>query len=176
MASFVELLLVIGPQSANGEEMLKVLGAFVAVVAAILMKGLLNLAFTEILLTLAVPLIFLYKCLGNRPAFLVYVGFAAGFFGGLAFVFGYIVVPIQYYYAVWGWPGVVGGVIATILLPFQLVLFFAVAFFKGGAAVYIGKFISGVLFAIAGGLLFASCFSASPWARFQRKRAGDVGA
>ena len=153
--------------------MLKVIGALVAVVLAILMKGLLNLTLGDMLLIVAVPLMFFYKLFGNRPGFLIYVGFASGFLGGWAFIWGYIVVPIQYYYSVWGWPGVVGGVIATILLPFQLLLFFAVAFFEGGAAEYIGKFISGVLFAIGGMLLWLSVLSASPWERFRRRPVGD---
>lgn len=157
--------------------MLKVLGAFVAVILAILMKGLMNLSLGDMSLILAVPLMFLYKVLGNRPAFLIYVGFFCGFLGGWAFLWGYIVAPIQYYYSLWGWSGVVAGIIATILLPFQLLLFFAVAFFKGGAAEYIGKFLSGVFFAIAGLLrllLWSSVFSVSPWARFRRKTASDA--
>lgn len=148
--------------------MLKVLGAFVLATIAIVMKGILNLSLGDMLLILAVPFVFLYKLLGNRPAVLSYVGIFAGFLGALAGIGGYIVVPIQYYYSLWGWSGVAAGIIATILLPFQLLLFFGVAFFKGGAAIYMGKFISGVLFAVSGLLLYKSIFSASLWERFRR--------
>lgn len=149
--------------------MLKVLGAFVLAAIAVAMKGVLNLSLGDILLILAVPFVFLYKLLGNRPEVLAYVGFFAGFLGALAFIAGYVVVPIQYYYSLWGWFGVAAGIIATILLPFQLLFFFGVAFFKGGAAIYLGKFISGVLFAVSGLLLFTSVHSTSPWERFRRK-------
>ncbi len=153
--------------------MLKVLGAFVAVVLAIFMEGLRNLSLGDMLLILAVPIMFVYKLLGNRPAFLIYVGIFCSFLGGWAFLWGYIVVPTQYYYSVWGWPGIVGGVVAAILLPLQLLMFFAVAYFKGGAAEYIGKFLSGVFFSIAGLMLWFSSFSASPWERFRRRNAVD---
>lgn len=154
--------------------MLKVFGGFVAAVLAILMKGLWNLSLGEMLLIMAIPLMFLYKLFGNRPTFLLYVGFFSGFLGGWAFIWGYIVVPIQYYYSLWGWSGVAVGVIATILLPFQLLLFFAVAFIKGGAAEYIGRFISGVLFAVTGTLLWLSALSTSPWERLRRKTVADA--
>lgn len=78
-----------------------------------------------------------------------------GAFGGAGAAFwGYVIVPIQYYYSVWGWGGVVVGVIAAILLPLELVLFFVVAFFKGGAAEYMGKFLAGICFGFVGLFLF----------------------
>lgn len=154
--------------------MLKVFGAFVAAVLAILMKGLINLSLGEMLLILAIPFMFLYKVFGNKPAFLLFVGFFSGVLGAWDFIWGYIVIPIQYYYSLWGWSGVAAGVIATILLPFQLLLFFAVAFFKGGAAEYVGRFIAGVLFGITGLLLWISTLSASPWERFRRKTVRDA--
>ena len=153
--------------------MLKVFASLVVMVAAILLVGIWQVTLGGVALIVTWPLVFLYKLLGNRPGFLIYVGFLAGFLGGLAFIWGYIFVPIQYYYSLWGWGGVFVGVLATILLPFQLFLFFGVALFKGGAAIYIGNFLSDVLFGISGLLLYMSIFSASPWERFRLRNSPE---
>jgi hypothetical protein len=153
--------------------MIKVLFGLALVLVAIVLKGLVNITLGDVLLLLAAPILLVYKMLGNRPSFFVYVGFLAGLLGAAAFVCGYIVVPLQYYYSLWGWYGVVAGVVATLLLPVQLFLFLGVALIKGDAWLYVGKFITEVIFGFAGMLLFASCLSASPWERF-RKRDADT--
>lgn len=147
--------------------MIKVVLASVLILGAIALKGIVNLALGDMLLSMAAPVLLFYKLLGNRPHFLMYVGFAAGLLGGAAFLWGYIAIPLQYYYSVWGWWGVLAGVVATLLFPVQILLFLGVAFVKGGAWLYVGKFITELLFAVAGALLFASSTSASPWARFR---------
>ena len=154
--------------------MLYVLAAFVAVVGGVLLKGLLHLSLGEITIALAVPVMLLYKLLGNRPSFFVYVGMVAGFLGGFAALWAYVVVPTQYYYQIWGWPGIVGGIIAVILVPAQLVLFLVVAFLKGGAAVYLGNFFAGICFGLAGMLLFNSAFSMSIWSYFLKKKRSEA--
>ena len=155
--------------------MLQVLIALVLTVVGVLMKGLLNLSLAEVALLLAAPCVFLYKLFGNRPGFLVYAAMIGAFGGGIAAFWGYVIVPIQYYYSVWGWGGVIAGVIAAILLPLELVLFFAVAYFKGGAAIYIGKFLAGICFGFAGLFLFNGAFAKSPWSWLsKRKRDADA--
>jgi hypothetical protein len=155
--------------------MLQVLMAFVLSVIGVLLKGLLNLTLAEVALFFAVPCVFFYKLFGNRPGFLVYVAMIGALGGAGAAFYGYVIVPIQYYYSVWGWIGVIAGVIAAILLPLELVLFFAVAYFKGGAAVYIGKFLAGICFGFAGIFLFNSAFAKSPW-RWLSQRKSDADA
>lgn len=155
--------------------MLQVLIALVLTVIGVLMKGLLHLSFAEIVLLLAVPCVFFYKLFGNRPGFLVYAAMIGALCGGIAGFYGYVVVPIQYYYLVYGWGGVIAGLIAAILLPLELVLFFIVAYFKGGAAVYIGNFLAGICFCFAGIFLFNGAFAQSPW-RWLSQRKGDTDA
>ena len=155
--------------------MLQVLIALVLAVIGVLMEGLLNLSLAATALLLAAPCVFFYKLFGNRPSFLVYTAIIGAFGGGIAAFWGYVVVPIQYYHSVWGWGGVVAGVIAAILLPLEFVLFFAVAYFKGGAAVYIGKFLAGVCFGFASLFLFNGAFATSPWSWLsKRKRDPDA--
>lgn len=153
--------------------MLQVLIALVLTVIGVLMKGFLNLSLAEVALLLAVPCVFFYKLFGNRPGFLVYAAMIGALGGGVAAFYGYVIVPIQYYYSVWGWGGVIAGVIAAILLPLELVLFFAVAYFKGGAAVYVGKFLAGICFGFAGIFLFSGAFAKSPW-RWLLQRKSDI--
>ena len=150
--------------------MLYVLAAFAAVVAGILLKGLLYLSLGDILISLAVPVMLLYKLFGNRPSFFIYVGMIAGILGGFAVLWAYIIVPIQYYYQVWGWLGIVGGIVATLLLPVQLILFLVVTYIKGGAAMYLGNFFAGLCFGLAGLSLFNSAFSMPIWSYFLRKK------
>lgn len=155
--------------------MLQILIALVLTVIGVLMKGLLNLSFAEVALLLAVLCVFFYKLFGNRPGFLVYAAMIGALGSGVAVFYGYVIVPIQYYYWVWGWSGVIAGVIAAILLPLEIVLFIAVAYFKGGAAVYIGKFLAGICFGLAGLFLFNGVFAKSPWRWLsQRKSDTDV--
>jgi hypothetical protein len=154
--------------------MLYVLAAFVAAVAGVLLKGLLHLSLGEILISLAVPVMLLYKLFGNRPSFFVYAGMIAGFLGGFAALWAYVVVPIQYYYQIWGWLGIVGGIVAVLLLPAQLILFLVVAFLKGGAAVYLANFFAGICFGLAGLLLFSSAFSMPIWSYFLRKKRSEA--
>lgn len=99
--------------------MLQILIALVLTVIGVLMKGLLNLSFAEVALLLAVLCVFFYKLFGNRPGFLVYAAMIGALGSGVAFFYGYVIVPIQYYYWVWGWSGVIAGVIAAILLPLE---------------------------------------------------------
>lgn len=143
--------------------MIKVLVAFVVAIAGILLVGLLNLSIANVVVVFAVPFVFLFKLLGNRPLFFVYAAFIAAFAGGVSVFFGYIVAPIEYYFSIWGWVGVVAGVIAAILLPLQLFLFLSVAFLKGGAGVYLGQFLGGLCFGISGFLLYVGATSQSPW-------------
>jgi hypothetical protein len=156
--------------------MLQVLIALVAAVIGVLIKGLLNLSLAEVALLLAIPFVFLYKLFGNRPGFLVFAAMIGAFSGGAAAFWGYMIVPIQYYYSLWGWRGVVAGVIAAVLLPLELVLFFVVAFFKGGAAEYIGKFLAGICFGFAGLFLFSGAVAKSPWSWLPRGKGEGDGA
>jgi len=149
--------------------MLYVLGSFILAAAGVLLKGLLNLSLSDVFVVLAIPMMLVFKVLGNRPAFFVYVAMLAGFAGGISFLYGYVIIPIRYYYGIWGWGGVVGGVLASLLLPFQLIIFLSVAYFKGGAVVYIGDFFAGILFGFAGLLLYLSPFTGSIWARLFHK-------
>jgi len=155
--------------------MLQVLIALVLTVIGVLMKGLLNISLAEVALLLSVPCVFFYKLFGNRPGFLVYAAMIGALSGGVAAFYGYVIVPIQYYYSVYGWGGVIAGIIAAILLPLELVLFFAVAYFKGGAAVYIGKFLAGICFGVAGIFLLNGAFTRSPW-RWLSQRRSDTDA
>jgi len=155
--------------------MLQVLIALIVAFLGVLMKGLLNLSLAEVALLFMIPFVFLYKLFGNRPGFLVYAAVIGAFGGGGAAFWGYVIVPIQYYYSLWGWGGVIAGVIAAILLPLELVLFFVVAFLKGGAAEYIGKFLAGICFGFAGFLLLNGAFAKSPWSWLsRRKREADA--
>jgi len=155
--------------------MLNVLGAFVLSGIGVFLIGLLHLSLAEITVVLAVPVMFLYKLFGNRPSFFVLGGVAGGIAGSLAAFWAYVVVPIQYYYDIWGWPGVVGGIVAVILVPAQLILFLAVAIIKGGALVHIFKFFGGICLGSAGILLFNSGFSTPMWSVFfKRKSNGAV--
>ncbi len=153
--------------------MIKVCIALALAVVGVLMKGLLHLSLVDAVLVLMIPFVFLYKLLGNRPHLLVYAGMLGAFAGAASFFYGYIIVPIQYYYSIWGWSGVVAGVIAALLLPLEFFLFLGVAFFKGGAAVYIGKFIGGICFGISGWLLFVGAVSQSPWSWLSRRKEAD---
>jgi len=150
--------------------MLYILAAFVSVVAGVLLKGLIHLSLGEITIILVVPVMLLYKLLGNRPSFLIYGGLVAGLLGGFAAFWAYVVVPIQYYYELWGWLGIAGGTVAVLLLPAQLIMFLAVAYFKGGAAGYLGNFFGGIAFALAGMFLFNSAFSMPIWRYLWKKR------
>lgn len=149
--------------------MLYVIVAFVAVVVGVFLKGLFHLSLGEITIILAVPLMFIYKLLGNRPSFLMYGGIVAGLLGGFTAFWAYVVIPIQYYYDLWGWLGIAGGIVAVLLLPAQLIMFLAVAYLKGGAAVYLGNFFGGIAFALAGMFLFNSAFSLPIWRYFWKK-------
>jgi len=137
------------------------------------LKGLMHLSLGEITIILAVPVMFLFKLFGNRPSFFTYGGLLAGILGGVAAFWAYVVVPIQYYYELWGWLGIAGGIVAVLLLPVQLIMFLVVAYIKGGAAVYLGNFFGGIAFAIAGMLLFNSAFSMPFWRYFWKKKRED---
>lgn len=150
--------------------MIKVFVALTITVIGVLLKGLLNLSLAEILMIAMIPFVFLYKLLGNRPGFLIFAAALGAFAGGVSAFWGYVIVPIQYYYSVWGWGGVVAGVIAALLLPLEFFLFLGVAFFKGGAAAYIGKFFGGICFGLAGLFLFHSAASESPWSWLSRQK------
>ena len=155
--------------------MVNLLVGLIIAIVGVLLKGLLNLSVADFLVILAIPFVFLFKLFGNRPGFLVYASMVGAFAGGISAFSGYIVVPIQYYYSLWGWGGVVTGVIAAILLPLEFFLFFGVALVKGGAAEYMGKFFGGICFGLAGLFLFNSAFSQSPWSWFS-KRKGEADA
>jgi hypothetical protein len=148
--------------------MLQILIALLLIVVGILIKGLLNLSLYEVALLLATPCVFLYKLFGNRPSFLIYAAMIGAFGGGISAFFGYVIVPIQYYYSICGWSGVVAGIAAAIPLPLGLIIFFAVACFKGGAAVYIGDVLAGICFGLAGHFLFVSALIKSPWSWLSR--------
>lgn len=150
--------------------MIKVFVALVIAMIGVLLKGLLNLSLAEILVVAMIPFVFLYKLFGNRPGFLIYAAMLGSFAGGVSAFWGYVIVPIQYYYSVWGWGGVVAGVIAALLLPLEFFLFLGVAFFKGGAAEYVGKFFGGLCFGFAGLFLFLSAVSQSPWSWLSRRK------
>jgi len=150
--------------------MVKVLVALVIAAVGVLLKGLLNLSLADVLVVLAIPFVFLFKLFGNRPGFLVYAAMLGGFAGGVSVFWGYVIVPIQYYYSLWGWSGVAAGVIAAVLLPLEFFLFLGVAFFKGGAAEYMGKFFGGICFGLSGLFLFNSALSRSPWSWLARRK------
>lgn len=150
--------------------MVKVLIAIVIATIGLLMKGLLNFSLADVLVILMIPFVFLYKLFGNRPSFLLYAAMLGAFAGGVSAFWGYIIIPIQYYYSLWGWGGVVAGVIAAFLLPLEFFLFLGVAFFKGGAAEYIGRFFGGICFGFAGTLLFWGAASRSPWNWLTRRK------
>jgi hypothetical protein len=150
--------------------MIKIFIAFIITIIGILLKGLWNLSLAEMLVFAMVPFVFLYKLFGNRPSFLIYAAIIGSFAGGVSAFCGYVIVPIQYYYSVWGWGGVITGIIATLLLPLEFFLFLGVAFFKGGAAAYIGKFFGGICFGLVGLFLFQSAISQSPWYWLSRRR------
>lgn len=152
--------------------MLYILVGLVAAVIGVLMKGLSHLSLADVAVLIAIPLVFLYKLFGNRPSFLIYAAVLGSFAGGVSAFWGYVIIPIQYYYSLWGWVGIVAGVIAVLLLPAQLVLFLVVAFFKGGAAVYVGNFLSGICFGLGGLFLFNSAFGKSPWSWLSRGKSG----
>lgn len=155
--------------------MLQVLIALVLAVVGLLMEGLVNLSLAATLLLLAIPCTLLYKIFGNRPSYLVFAAIVGTIGGGIAAFWGYVVVPIQYYHSVWGWGGVVAGVIAALLLPLEFVLFFAVAYFKGSATIYIGKFLAGICFGFSSLFLFNGAFAKSPWSWLsKRKRDPDA--
>lgn len=143
--------------------MLQVIFALALTVIGVLMTGYIHLSLAEVVLLLAAPCVFIFKLFGNRPRFLVFAAYIGAICGGLAFFEGYVVVPIHYYYSVWGWGGVIAGIIAAILLPLEFVLFFAAAYFKGGAADYIGMFLAGICFGFAGLFLFNGVCAKSPW-------------
>ncbi len=151
--------------------MIKVFVALVIAVIGILLKGLWNLSLAEMLVVAMIPFVFLHKLFGNRPSFLIYAAILGAFAGGVSAFWGYVIVPIQYYYSVWGWGGVVAGIIAALLLPLEFFLFLGAAFFKGGAAAYIGKFFGGICFGLAGLFLFHSGASQSPWHWLSRRKA-----
>ena len=155
--------------------MLYVVAAFGLSAVGILMKGLLHLSLADVVVILALPVMFLYKLLGNRPSFFAFGGIIGSFAGGISAFYGYVIVPIQYYYELWGWMGVVLGVVAFLLfiIP-ELILFLVVAYIKGEAAVYIGEFFSGICFGIAGVCLLNSAFSWSIWSRFSRKKSDEA--
>ena len=150
--------------------MVKPLVALVIAAVGVLLMGLVNLTLVEVLVIVAVPFVFLFKLFGNRPAFLRYAGVLGAFAGAVSAFWGYVIVPIQYYYVLWGWGGVAAGVIATILLPLEFFLFLGVAFFKGGAAEYVGKFFGGICVGLSGQLLLNSAISQSPWSWLARRK------
>ena len=153
--------------------MIQVLIAIFFIIAGVLMKGLINLSFSEIIIVLSVPCVFIYKLFGNRPSFLVFAGMLGAFCGGIAGFYGYIVVPIQYFYSIWGGGGIVVGVIAAILLPINWLIFLFVAYLKGSATVYIAKFVAGVCFGLAGVLIFNGSISKSPWSWLFPRKGGN---
>jgi hypothetical protein len=156
--------------------MIRIFVAFAFAVVGILLQGLLRMSIAEGIVVLTLPIVLLYKLLGNRPHFLIYFVFVAIFAGALAGIHGYIIVPIQYYYSVWGWPGVIAGIIATLLLPLQIVLFLGVALIKGGGAEYIAKFFGGLCFALSAAFVAHGAFSVSPWSKLANWRKRDSAA
>ncbi len=136
--------------------MIRIFIAFIFAIAGFFLFGLLNLSIANAVVIVAVPFVFIYKLFGNRPSFFMFAAFAAAFAGGFSLLHGYIIAPIEYYYSIWGWGGVVAGVIAAILLPLEAVLFLAVTYFKGGAGIYVVHFFGGICFGISGFLLYAA--------------------
>jgi hypothetical protein len=134
--------------------------ALVVAFVGVLMKGFVNLALADIVVILMIPLVLIYKLLGNRPAFLEYAGIVGLVAGISAGWWGVLVVPIQYLYSIWGWSGASVG---AILAPVSPVIFLGVAFWKGGAVEYVGKFLAGSCFAATGLLLMRGAVGKSSW-------------
>ena len=156
--------------------MVKVFVALVLAVIGVLMKGLMNLSLADMFVFLMIPLVFLYKLLGNRPGFFAHAATLGMFAGGMSAFFGYVVAPIQYYYSVWGWGGAIAGIVAALLLPLEFFLFLGVAFFKGGAANYMGQFFGGIFFGLTGFILYYGAVSESPWNSLFRRKGEKDGA
>jgi hypothetical protein len=153
--------------------MVKVIIAIVLVMTGIAVKGLMHMNLADLAVFIAIPFVFVFKLLGNRPKIFVIAGMIGVLGGGIAAFGGYIVAPIQYYYSLWGWGGVVAGVLAAILLPLEFFLFVGVALVKGGAAEYVGKFISGICFGFAGVLLLSAAITDSPCTWFSKRKNGS---
>lgn len=119
--------------------------------AAIFVRGLDDSSYGELLLLLLSLLAFVYRAFGGRPSLLSFAPIFGAYLAGFGFLWCYVVVPIQYYYSLWGWFGALVGVIAA---PFEVGLFPAIALLKGGSALYVARFISGILSGIAGIFLF----------------------
>jgi hypothetical protein len=134
--------------------------AIVIVTVGLLVEGLINVSVADILVVLAIPFVCLYRLLGRRPRFLRYVGNVAMFAGAVSAIYGFAWAPTRYYYGLWGWSGILLGVIAAVVVPLQPIVLLATAFIKGGAAIPIAKLLSGICFGIAGRLL--SIASATP--------------
>lgn len=139
--------------------MMKIFFSIIFAFLGIILKGLLNLSLAELLLILMIPVIIIYKISGSSKTSFAYAAFIAAFAGGLSALWAYIIVPIQYYHAIWGLKGIVVGIIATILLPLQFFLFLFVALFKGGAFLYICKFFAGIFFGLSGFFAFKTIIS-----------------
>lgn len=155
--------------------MLLVLASFVIAVVGLLLTGVMNLTLANALVLLALPFVFVYKLLGNRPSILFIAAVLGAIGGGLSAFWGYFVVPTLYYFTLWGWSGVVIGVIAGLLIPLQAVLFIGAAIVNGDAGVYVGKFLGGLCFGLTGMLMFRGAAAQSPWRWLaRRKQAGEA--
>lgn len=151
--------------------MLQLLLALFFVAVGVLVEGLANLNIGEIIVLCAWPVLFTHKLLGNRPALLAGLGKITWFAGAMAAAFAYFIVPIMYYQVVWGWPGVVAGIVCAILAPLQLILFVVASAFNDGSAPYAVRFIGGLSFGLAAFLMMGAATQPSPWRFLMRKLA-----
>jgi hypothetical protein len=141
--------------------MFKVFFAVVMAIAGVLLVGLLNLSIANMAVILVIPFVFIFKLFGDRPLLFAYATYIGVLAGGVSMFHGYILVPIQYYYGIWGWGGVAAGVVAAILLPLEAVLFLVTAYIKGGSGHYVGQFLGGICFGIAALLVFLATMQKS---------------
>lgn len=154
--------------------MLYIIAALFFSVVGVLLKGLMNLSIGELGVLLGIPVIFFYKLLGNRPSFLAIASWPIAICAGGAGIYAYFIVPMLYYYKLWGYFGIFIGIVAAILVPIEAILFLGVALFKGGAVLYICHFFAGISFAMAGLCLFNSTFTPSIWRTFTKSADSSI--